>query len=85
VNKNKQEARMQDSLVHELEGALDLAPEVAAAYLPGKLYLIEVDVEGTPRRLRARPHHRQLLRNGKVRVFFRASSLELVAKQRSAR
>ena len=72
---------MQDSLVHDLEGALDLAPEVAAAYLPGKLYLVDIDVEGTLRRVRARPYHRQLLRNGKVRVFFRASSLELVTKR----
>jgi hypothetical protein len=62
----------------EFNGAVDMAPQAASTYIDGKLYLIEVRIDGVPRMVRARPYYRRLLRDGRVRVFFRTSTLELV-------
>ena len=60
------------------DGAIDMPAKVAATYVNGELYLLEVKVNGATRAVRARPYHRRKLLDGKIRVFFRTMGRSLI-------
>lgn len=62
----------------EFDGAIDMPAAIAATYVQGEFYTLEVKVGGETRHVRARPYYRRQLRNGKVRVFFRTAGRELM-------
>jgi len=62
----------------EFDGAIDMPAKLAATYVTGQVYVLQVKVSGTTRAVRARPYYRHTLRNGKIRVFFRTMGRELV-------
>lgn len=64
----------------EFDGAIDMPAKIAASYVQGELYTLEVTVNGQKRAVRARPYYRRKLRNGEVRVFFRTMGRDLILR-----
>lgn len=67
-------------MAKEFDGAIDMPAKIAATYVQGQLYSLEVGSGVSRRTVRARPYYRRRLRNGKVRVFFRTMGQELISR-----